>query len=373
MKVLYNIAGTRHSGGMERILSSKANWLASHGYEVVVVTTDQCGEESFFPMDPRIRRIDLDINYEENNGKSLLNKIIHYPFKQFKHRAALSKILKEENPDVSISMFCNDASFLWKIHDGGKKVLEIHFCRFKRRQYARTGMWGLVDKIRSRQEERLVRKYDRFVVLTDEDKGYWGEMDNILTIPNSRSFKPDVVSELNEKKVIAVGRYTFQKGFDLLIDAWRAVHEACPEWKLDIVGEGEDRELLQRRIDGYGLGDSVTLTGVRHDLDKTYREASLLVMSSRYEGFGLVITEAFSYGLPVVSFECKCGPKDIITDGKDGYLVNPGDIDGLSDRIIRVLKDEDLRKSMGAHALMSSRRYDVDTVMSQWDALFRSL
>lgn len=373
MKILYNIAGTRHSGGMERILAVKSNWLVSNGYEVVIVTTDQCGESSFFKMDERIRRIDLDVNYEENNGKSVIDKIVHYPFKQLKHRRGLRHVLETEKPDICVSMFCNDAGFLWKMREKSKMVLEVHFCRFKRLQYARTGIWGAIDKIRSKQEERLVRKYDRFVVLTEEDKGYWGDSKSIVTIPNSRSFVPSTISELNEKKVIAVGRYTYQKGFDLLIDAWKTVHRECPEWKLDIVGEGEDRDKLQKQIIDCGLEGVITLTGVKHDLEEVYSHASLLVMSSRYEGFGLVITEAFSYGLPVVSFDCKCGPKDIISDGVDGYLVSFGDLDGLSRKILSIIKDDELRRSMGKAARISSERYDIDTVMKQWDSLFRSL
>lgn len=127
MRIVYCIAGTYNSGGMERVLANKANYLVSHGYEVFIITTDQRGKQPFFSLDERIRCYDLGINYEENNGKSLLNKIIHYPFKQWKHRKRLSELLRELRADIAISMFCNDVSFLWKIKDGSRKILEIHF------------------------------------------------------------------------------------------------------------------------------------------------------------------------------------------------------------------------------------------------------
>ena len=134
MKIVYCIAGTYNSGGMERVLANKANYLVRKGYEVVIVTTDQRGQKPFFSLDQCICCYDLGINYEENNGKSFVNKLIHYPFKQWKHKKRLSALLKELKADIEISMFCNDASLLPSIQDGSRKVLEIHFSRFKRLQ-----------------------------------------------------------------------------------------------------------------------------------------------------------------------------------------------------------------------------------------------
>ena len=207
MKIIYCIAGTYNSGGMERVLANKANWLVRNGYDVAILTTDQKRRASFFEMDPSIMQYDLGINYEDNNGKSFLNKLICYPFKQWKHKRALEKLLPELKADVVISMFCNDASILPKIKDRSKKVLEIHFSRFKRLQYGRAGLWKLADQLRSKNDLKVVSRFDKFIVLTDEDKGYWGNLDNIQVISNARSFVVEKPSELNEKKVIAVGRY----------------------------------------------------------------------------------------------------------------------------------------------------------------------
>ena len=370
MKIVYCIAGTYNSGGMERVLANKANWLVQNGYEVCVLTTDQNGRQSFFSMDSRIEMYDLGVNYEENNGKSFLNKLLHYPFKQWKHKRALRRVLPELKADVVISMFCNDASILPKIKDGSKKVLEIHFSRFKRLQYGRVGLWKLADQLRSKNDLKVVSMFDKFIVLTDEDKGYWGNLDNIQVIPNARSFVVEEPSELNEKKVIAVGRYCYQKDLGKLIDAWGIVCQEIRDWKLHLVGDGEDRAMLQEQIEKLGLVDRVVLGKAETDMKTVYRNASMLALSSRYEGLPMVLLEAQAAGLPIVSFECKCGPRDVIEDGVDGILVEEGNVEKLAEGMLRLIKDESLRKSMGAAAYARSERYAEENIMNQWVDLF---
>ena len=161
----------------------------------------------------------------------------------------MQRLLPELKADVVVSMFCNDASILPKIKDGSKKVLEIHFSRFKRLQYGRKGFWRLADELRSRNDLKVVSRFDKFIVLTEEDKGYWGDLDNIQVISNARSFVIGEPAELNEKKVIAVGRYCYQKDLGKLIDAWGIICQEVGDWKLHLVGDGEDRAMLQEQIE----------------------------------------------------------------------------------------------------------------------------
>ena len=373
MKIIYCIAGTCHSGGMERVLANKANYLTGHGYEVVIVTTDQQGLPPFFPLAEQIRCIDLGINYEENNGKSFANKLLHYPLKQYRHKKRLAAILKQEKPDITVSMFCNDAGFITRINDGSKKVLEIHFSKFKRLQYNRKGLWRLADLWRSKQDEKTVRRFDKFVVLTEEDKGYWGNLPNITVIPNANTFATPQTAALENKKVIAVGRYTHQKGLERLIEAWHILSPEFPDWKLDIIGDGEERDKLQHLIRFYHLEEQITLASPTKSIDKVYLDASVLAMPSRYEGLPMVLLEAQAFGLPIVSFACKCGPKDIVADGETGFLVEENDIEGLARQLAKVMKDKNLRKQMGRKAKEVSLRYAEDAVMAKWTALFDSL
>ena len=373
MKIVYHIPGTYNSGGMERVLAGKANYLTNIcGFEIIIVTTDQQGREPFFSLDERIRCLDLDINYEENNGRSFWNKLAHYPIKQWVHRRRLTEILKTVNADITVSMFGNDVSFMTKIKDGSRKVLEIHFSKFKKIQYGRKGLWRMADFWRTRREEKWISCFDRFVVLTEEDKGYWGNLPNMEVIPNACSFVTDECSVLTAKNVLAVGRYCHQKGFDVLIDIWQLVHREMPDWHLNIVGDGEQRENLQRRIVSYGLQESITLTKPTQNIKKYYLESSIVALTSRYEGLPMVLLEAQAFGLPVVSFECKCGPRDLIIDGKNGFLVNVGSQLEFVLRLIGLMKDISLRQKMGTAAKENSKHFSEEEVMKKWIHLFES-
>ena len=375
MKIIYTIAGTYRAAGMERVLADKTAWLCSHGYEVMVVTTEQKGRPSAFEMDPSIRTVDLGIGYEDNNGGSFLSKLLRYPFKQFRHRKMLASLLKREKADIVVSMFCNDESFLPKIKDGSKKVLEVHFSRFKRIQYGRKGIWALADKFRSSQDLRHISKFDRFVVLTEEDKTYWGNLPNIEVIQNSIGGRARVPSPLDSNTVIAVGRLSYQKSIDRLIDAWKIVCDTLPSngWRLRLVGDGEMRRELETKVRNLGLDDSVEFAGVLKDMDEVYSNASILALSSRYEGLPMVLLEAQAHGVPAVSFACKCGPRDVIENGKNGLLVEEGDVEGLARAIVSLIRNPSRLKEMGKAAYEDSVRWDRETIMGKWDALFRSL
>jgi glycosyltransferase involved in cell wall biosynthesis len=303
----------------------------------------------------------LEIGYEDNNGGSLFDKLVHYPRKQRRHKTALALKLAEIRPDITVSMFCNEVNLLPKIHDGSRKVLEIHFSRFKRLQYGRKGLWGLVDRLRSRNDAKLAARYDRFVVLTQEDKSYWPDLPNLRVIPNAKPFSLSEPASLQSHTVLAVGRYTYQKGFDLLLKAWRMID--TKGWTLRIAGSGDTLD---------DVPDNV-VTGLSTDIVDEYRNAAFLVMSSRFEGLPMALLEAQAAGLPIVSFACKCGPKDVITEGEDGILVPEGDIGGLSNGMKRLMEDESLRLSMGQAAFRNSVRFDKEKIMSQWENLFREL
>ncbi len=372
-KIVYLIAATAAPGGMERVLAGKANYLAAHGYEVSVVTTDQRGRIPFFEFDGRINCYDLHVNYESNNGCSLWNKLLHYPLKQWDHYRRLSRLLRIIRPDVVVSMFCNDSWMLPYIDDGSSKVLEAHFSKFKKLQYGRRGLWRLADKWRTRNEERIIRRYDRFVVLTREDFGYWGSLPNMEVIPNARPFEAVGVSPLTARQVIAVGRYCHQKNFEELIDIWHSLCLRTDGWHLTIVGDGELRPALERQIETLKLNDEVTLAYPVKDIECYYMESSILVQTSRYEGLPMALIEAQACGLPVVAYACKCGPSDIITDGVDGFLIEEGDKETFSISLLMLMHTVSLRRRMGKAARINSEQYSPDLVMQKWVTLFDSL
>ena len=229
---------------------------------------------------------------------------------------------------------------------------------------------GLADKVRAWMDDRLVRKFDRFVVLTEEDREMWGDMPGIRVIPNAANFIADKYSDCSAKRVIAVGRLDYQKSFDRLILVWEKVHQQMPDWRLDIFGQGEWQEMLQGMIDERVLQECVKLNAPTKNIGKEYSESSMIVMSSHYEGFPMVMIEAMACGLPAVCFDFKCGPRDIITEGENGLVVKDGDIDGLAESIVKLMKDDELRKRLGENAKRVVERYSEEKVMNKWVNLY---
>lgn len=377
MKIVYCICSVYNPGGMERVLLNKITYLAGHcpDWEILVVTTDQKERPPFYPFPQGVRLTDLDINYSDDNNKHAFLKIAGYLRRRRKHKRALSLLLRKEKADIVVSLYPSESSFLPSLKDGSKKVLELHYCKFFRLQYGRSGLLGRIDRWRTRQDETLVRRFDRFVVLTREDKDYWDDMPNIAVIPNAAMYMGDGYSEVSRKRVIAVGRLDYQKGFDRLIQAWRMVqmYDAYKDWTLDIFGQGEWQGMLQDMIGRCGLQGSVHIHPPTKTIGKEYAASSMLVMSSNYEGFPMVMIEAMACGLPVVSFDYKCGPKDIIRNGENGLLVPNGDIRGLADAMMRLMADEAYRKRLSLNARRVVDTYSEETVMAQWLALFASL
>lgn len=376
MKIIYCTHSTYNPGGMERVLLNKVTYLSAlPEWEVSVVTTDQHQRPSFYPFPEKVRMTDLEINYSDDNDKGIWKKITSYLCKRKEHKRKLTALLLKEKPDIVVSLYPSESSFIPDIKDGSKKVLELHFNKFFRIQYGRKGIIGLIDRWRTRQDERIVRRFDKFVVLTNEDKGYWGGLPNIEVIPNAAIHVSKNYSEVKNKRVIAVGRLDYQKGFDRLIQAWKLVQHTgrFSDWKLDIFGQGEWREMLQQMIDKQGLQNTVKINPPTNAILNEYVHSSLLVMSSNYEGFPMVMIEAMACGLPVVSFDYKCGPKDIIQPGINGLLVPNGDIQALAYAMMVMMSDEAYRKMLSQNARKVVDTYSEEAVMAQWIHLFTSI
>jgi glycosyltransferase involved in cell wall biosynthesis len=229
--------------------------------------------------------------------------------------------------------------------------------------------------------KRRYGRFDAFVTLTEADrKQYAGALKNnaprrLLRIPNAVPPLAGEVSTLREKTVIAIGRVVYAKGFDRLVKAWKDVAEAHPDWVLRIYGGGTpDREQrLRERIEEAGLSGKVFLMGSSKEIGEELARSSIYVVSSRYEGFGMTILEAMSKGVPVVSFDCPHGPREIITHEHDGLLVRSGKPSALAEGVRRLIEDEDLRLRLGSNALRTASRYDLDVVGAEWDALLDDL
>lgn len=376
MKLIYCICSIYNPGGMERVLLNKVKWIVNNlGWDVTVVTTDQLSRPPFYPFPKSVKIIDLNINYSEDNRKNVVAKSLGYLRRRRLHKKKLTELLMKEKADIVVSLYPSESSFIPGIKDGSKKILELHFCKFFRLQYNRKGLLGLIDKCRTVHDERVVKRFDKFIVLTEEDKENWGGLQNIVVIPNASLKMFDKSSDLLSKRVIAVGRLDYQKGFDRLIKAWEIVWKTgvFRDWRLDVFGQGEWREILQKMINERGLSDCVRLNKPTNDIGKEYADSSLIVMTSNYEGFGMVLVEAMSCGVPAVAFDCQCGPKDIVCHGKRGLVVKNGDIDGLAKAMMVLMENDELRKEMGKNAKKVVEIYSEDRVMGLWVNLFEEI
>ena len=373
MKIIYCINGTYNSGGMERVLMNKANYLAEVlGYEVGIVTTEQKGRDHFFIFSPKIHFFDLGINYDDDRDKNLFRRLFLKQLKKKEHHKRLSQLLFRECPDVCVSMFDRDADFLYRIKDGSKKVLEYHFSRYSKLVSTKNRVIRWMQAIRIAGWKFMVRRYDRFVVLTEEDKKAWGNIPNMEVIPNFIRDLPAERALLLNKRVVSVGRLNYQKGFDRLIKVWQRVHRVYPDWQLYIFGDGEKRQELEASVEELQLSDCIFLMPVTSDIVEEYLKSSVYVLCSRYEGFPMVLLEAISYGLPIVSFDCPCGPRDLIRKSF-GSLVPDGETETFAKELMNWMADVDKRKRAGENARRTAGHYLQQKIMKKWQQLFESL
>jgi glycosyltransferase involved in cell wall biosynthesis len=211
---------------------------------------------------------------------------------------------------------------------------------------------------------------DKFVVLTEEDKRIWDKLSNKIVIPNPLTRYPDVHSSQNKKTVISVGSYDPVKGFDMLIDAFALIANKCLDWKIDIYGDGPDKQQLIEKIKNNNMDNRIVINPPTNIIYEEYQKSEFFVLSSRFEGFPLVLGEAMSCGIPCVAFNCKYGPEDIIRNNKNGLLVENGNIKELSEKILWMIEHVNERLRMGQIAREDIQKYKKEIVMQKWIDLF---
>ncbi len=376
-RIVYIVGDLSYPNGMSRVLSQKVNYLAAHtDYELFVVLTEKASAPWYYQLDEKVQYVNLDLNFDDLYQLPLHRRLLAYRKKQRQYRRQLTDYLMAVRPDITISVMRREINFINDIKDGSRKVGEIHFNKQTYRVFEKRWLPGFVNRYITRKWqqslEREIRRLDKFVVLTHEDFSFWQGFTNITVIPNPIYTYPGHGSTCTSRQVIAVGRYTYQKGFDLLINTWVAVHERHPDWTLRIFGAGEP-EAYRQLVRDKQLEDTVFCEGATNDVYAQYDESSIFVLSSRYEGLPLVLIEAMSAGLPCVAFTCPCGPRDCIDDGKDGLLVEAGNTTKLADAICRLIEDEPLRQQMGAAARQHALQFREENIMHRWIELFEEI
>lgn len=377
MKIVYYLPSLYISGGLERIITLKANYFAEHfdDYEVVILTSEQCGKEPYYKLSEKIKHIDIDVPFDFPLNQSKLEKLIKYPFKYGLFKKRFTQKIYELAPDVVISTLRRELNFITKLKDKSVKIGELHISRYFYHSHSIQNNNQIIKALKNYWDNIFLanlKKLDKVVVLTNEEAAYWPELSNCMVINNFLTFYPEENSPCTSNEVIAVGRYSHQKGFDMLINAWEIVAKRNPDWILKIYGEG-NREDLNNLIIKYKISDSCFLKHPTSDIANRYLESSIYVLSSRFEGMPMVLLEAIASGLPVVSFDCPCGPKDIINHEVDGILVKSGNIEELADKICYLIENENIRKEMGLEARKNAERFKIEHISLLWKNLFEEL
>ena len=374
LKIVYCTPALYMAGGVERVLTLKANYFAEHfGYDITIILTEGKDKPLFYSLSDKIKVINLDINFEELWTCSFVKKAFVYLKKQRIFKKKLTNELMRIRPDITISLLRREINFINEIKDGSKKIGELHVNRANYRNFEAgdsNAIKNMFAKYWMRNLVSHLKRLDRFVVLTEEDKASWTELDNVEVIPDPLAFDIDKASPLANKRVIAVGRYVYQKGFDILLQAWAKIEKLHPEWELAIYGMG-DRTPYERIVEELHIDrNRCHLNGPTDDIKQEYLNSSLFVFSSRFEGFGMALIEAMACGLPVISFDCPCGPKDIVRHQEDGLLVPSGDVAELSDAIHQLLSDDALRHVMAKKAIVNVRRFELSEIAERWKNLY---
>lgn len=357
MKLLYITNGITGSGGLERVLSIKASMLAEDfGYEVHMLSLNEIDKKPFFPFSKKIHFHPVDV----------AGNPVTY-FLQYKN--GVQRMVDRIQPDI-ISV-CDDALkgfFLPPIiRTNAKWIHESHASLL----LADRGKGvTLFKKAQHGLKQILGKRFSKIVLLTEGNKKEW-HLKNLEVIPNPIPFEPTQISSLEHKKVIAVGSYSYNKGYDLLLEIWSKIQHEFPTWELHIYGKGTHDNL-------HSIAKDLNLNNIRFhapvpEIEKEYVNYSLLVHTSRSEGFGMVLIEAMSFALPVVSFDCPNGPADIITDCEDGFLIENENTNMFANRVSILMKQDKLRKKMGEKAKQNVQRFSAHTIIKQWDDLFRTI
>jgi glycosyltransferase involved in cell wall biosynthesis len=330
----------------------------------------------FYPISDKIKVVNLNINFEELWTCSFAKKIFVYLKKQRQFKKALTKELMRLRPDITISLLRREINFLNDIKDGSRKIGELHINRANYRNF-NTQNVGVVKRLFAKYwSHSLVahlRCLDKLVVLTEKDREAWVELNNVVAIPDPLSLYPKEISPLTEKRVIAVARYSHEKGIDLLLKAWSIVEKRVRDWRLEVYGDG-NRTPYNQLIEELRIDNSrCVLHGRTDNVEAEYVNSSIFVLSSRFEGFGMVLTEAMACGLPVVSFDCPWGPRSIIANGDDGLLVENGNVAALAEALSKMMADEKLRNSFSGQALKNVQRFRMEQIAERWKNLFEGV
>lgn len=384
MKIAFLCNNFKSLNGVERVWSQKLSLLAEHpNYEVYLITYNQYGEPLSFPISDKVNHIDLATRYISRCSYHGIYQYIDRFMSERSFRKELNEMLEKLSPNIVVcaDLHVSDLKAVLSSKVQAVRIVECH-CGLSAYFEDIKKFKGLYKRIRERIQKwqliSAIRKFDKIIVMTESERLAWHLKDKVVCIPNMLVTYPNQEPDKSHvhKCVISVGRYAYQKGYDMLLESWRMVQNAHPDWTLHVYGSHDgsvgDYEQLKDQIQQYHI-TNVNLHQSTNDVYSCYAKSDFYVMSSRYESFGLVLIEAMSCGLPVISFDCKYGPQSIIRNGRTGVLVSPNDTKEMATVICLMIENIETRQQMTVSARLESKNYTSEKIMPIWYEFYESL
>jgi glycosyltransferase involved in cell wall biosynthesis len=378
MKITFLLGSAYGMGGTIRATLALANHLADR-HDIEIITLHRRRTDSFFGIDDRIsvrtlmdtrkgvRPGRLDATLGRHNSRLIPRSERIWPQVTLRGDFRMWRALRTLDTDVLIST---------------RPAFNLLAARFAPRDVVVVGQEHVhLNAHRKGLQAHMRRWYprlDALVTLTEADRHAYAEFlgdapTRLETIANPLPSGPKPISRLDTPVIAAAGRMAKVKHYERLIAAFAKVTATHPDWVLRLYGTGPELDNLRAVAAHHNLSDNVAFMGRTSDIYAAFAEASIVALSSSFEGFGMTIVEAFACGVPVVSFDCPQGPGEIITHGRNGLLVPTGDVDALADALLELTSDPAKRRTMGAGAQQAAVRYDVATIAWQWENLLTEL
>ncbi|ENG3828154.1 glycosyltransferase family 4 protein [Acinetobacter baumannii] len=337
MNILFIINSLKNKSGSERVAVELANKMSTiTGYNITLLNRESTKNSIAYPV-------------AENVNVVALNGNLFQFYKKLKENISSNKY------DVVIVHNMGKLSLLCAFVPNIKKLVVLEHVSF----VSRPQKIQILSKL-------LYRKIDQVVTLTQNDKEQFDIFhSNVLVIPNFSPFPISSTHQQNNKQIVTIGRLTDQKNYMHLLQAWEKIQPSIPEWQLNIYGEGEHHSMLEGYLTKKSL-QNVTLMGTTSDVKQVYEQSSFFVMSSKYEGLPMVLIEAQSFGLPIVSYNCPYGPSDVIQENKNGLLVEDQNIDKLAEAILKLASSPDLLRRFSQESLLNAKKYQPEQILKMW-------
>lgn len=363
MKILYITSQVSDDGGVQRVLSVKTNYFIEKlNYEIAVLTVNQDEDDLFFAFNKKI-------NFHNIHTEG--NKF--FKLKQYKDQ--IQNYINQTQPDIIIVCDFGLRAFLlpYLIRTNSPIIFEAHGSKYNEsRKYEVTIISNVTHRFKYWYRNFCAKKFNVFVALSEQSLNEWN-LNNGYVIPNAISSDTTLQSDLRAKKILVISRQSYEKGLDRLLLVWKLISKKHPDWKLEIYG-GKNQDLgLENLIEAYNIQSSISFHKPVKNIQEKYLESSIYLMTSRSEGFPMVLLEAMSHGLPVVAYDCPIGPRAIITNNSNGFLITDGDENAFANKVSELIENIELRKRIGTNAKAAMTEYAIETVMEKWQELFNSL